>query len=148
MKTSDFNTTLSVDQNPEAVFNAINDIQGWWSQDFRGASRNVNDIFEVRFKDIHYSQQKLIEVVPNKKVVWLVTDSKLTFLKDESEWTGTKVDFDISEQDGKTQIHFTHFGLVPEIECFKDCQKGWTYYLDSLQRYITTGQGQPNLKES
>lgn len=82
--------------------------------------------------------------MPNEKITWLVTDSQLNFLQDKTEWTGTKNIFEISKQDDKTLLVFTHVGLVPEIECYKDCFSGWTYYLASLENLITKGEGQPN----
>ena len=91
---------------------------------------------------------KLIEVIPNKKVVWLVMENYFKFTKDKSEWTGTKVIFEISEKDNKTQIRFTHQGLVPAYECFDICSNAWSQYISqSLWSLIAKGKGQPNAKE-
>jgi len=144
MTITDFSTTLLVDQTPEAAFAAINDIPGWWCESFEGRSQMLNDEFSVRFNDVHYSRQKLTDLIPGKKVVWDVIDSKLTFIADTSEWTGTKIIFEISRQDNKTAIRFTHTGLVPETECYDACSTAWTDYIQgSLLPLISTGIGQP-----
>lgn len=45
----------------------------------------------------------------------------------------------------KTQIVFTHKGLVPEYECFDVCSNAWSHYIgESLLSLIATGKGQPN----
>ncbi len=113
---------------------------------YKGSSQKLDDEFVVRFGDVHYSREKLIEVVPGQKVVWLVTDSELNFIKDKREWTNTKVSFELSAQEGKTKIDFRHIGLVPEIECFNACSNAWSQYLKSLTTLITTGKGQSDKK--
>jgi hypothetical protein len=145
MGNQNYTATILVDQTPKEVFNAINNVRGWWIDDIDGQSEKLNDEFSVLFYDgVHYSKQKLVEFVPDKKVVWLVTESKLNFIEDESEWTGTKISFEISTIGNKTQLQFTHHGLRPDIECYKDCSNAWGGYIKkSLFELITKGQGEP-----
>jgi hypothetical protein len=80
-------------------------------------------------------------MIPNQKVVWLVTDSSLNFTEDINEWTGTKISFEIAEKDGKTELRFSHIGLVPGIECFDACSSAWTQLVrQGLFNLITTGK--------
>ena len=145
MTTSDFTTTLLVDQTPQEAFHAINNVRGWWSEEIEGSTDKLNDEFTYHYQDVHRCKMKLIEVIPGKKVVWLVVDNYFNFTKDKSEWKGTKISFDISKKKNKTQLHFTHVGLVPEYECFDICSNAWGQYIhDSLRNLITTGKGQPN----
>jgi len=142
MTATDYTTTILVDQTPKEVFNAINNVRGWWQGEIEGSTDKLNDEFTYRMAEFHFSKQKLIEVIPDKKVVWLVTESRLNFIKKKSEWTGTKISFEISKKENKTQIHFTHMGLVPEIECYGGCSSAWSQLIEqSLFSLITTGKG-------
>jgi len=148
MKKQNYHTSIIVDATPHEAFNYINSVTQWWTENLEGSSQKPGDEFTVRFGDVHYSKQKLVEFIPDKKVVWLVTDSKLNFIKDKQEWTNTKISFEISNQAHKTHINFTHVGLVPEIECFDACSNAWGEYIQgSLLKLITTGKGQPTRKE-
>lgn len=147
MATPDFNTNFWVDQTPHEVFNAVNNVRGWWSERIEGGTEQLNDVFTYRRWELHQCTMKLIEVIPDKKVVWLVLDNYFSLTEDKTEWIGTKISFDISEKDGKTQLRFTHWGLVPAYECYDICFDAWTSYINgSLQSLITTGKGQPNPK--
>ena len=148
MKTSDYTTTILVDQTPKQVFDAINNVRGWWSEEIEGSTEKLHDEFTYHYKDVHRCKMKIIEFVPDKKVVWLCLDNYFSFIKDKSEWIGTKIIFEISKNDGKTQIHFTHQGLVPEYECYSICFDSWDNYIKmSLHNLIATGKGQPNPKD-
>ena len=144
MKNQNYHTSIMVDASAHEAFESINNVTQWWTENLEGSSRNLNDEFSVRFGDVHYSRQRLVEVVPGKKVVWLVTDSKLNFLKDKQEWNNTIISFEISTLNGKTKIDFTHEGLNPGIECYDACSNAWSQYIQqSLLKLVTTGKGQP-----
>lgn len=161
MSTSDFTTTILVDQTPKEAFNAITNVRGWWSEEVEGGTSQLNDEFKYHFEDIHRCRIKLIEVIPGKKMVWLVMDNYFKpgifddarhskrrgnqFADDKSEWTGTKIIFDIAKKGNQTEVRFTHLGLIPAFECFDVCVNGWTHYIrESLLGLITTGEGEPN----
>ena len=136
MKNKNFTVTLVVDQSPEEVFDAIRDVRSWWfgyySEDIKGDTEKLNDEFSFRAGGgAHYSKQKLIEVIPNKKVVWLITESELSFLEKKDEWTGPKIIFDISIKDNNTQLTFIHEGLTPDIECYNACAPAWSQYIQN-----------------
>ena len=142
LSTAGFTTTFFVDQTPHEVFTAINNVRGWWQGEITGGTDKLNDEFDYRMEDIHYSRQKLVEVIPDKRVVWSVTDSQLSFIEDKDEWTNTRIIFDITEINNKTQVRFTHIGLVPAIECYDACSNAWEQLIqESLVSLITTGKG-------
>ena len=70
MKTKDFTTTILVDRTPEQAFNAINNVRGWWSEEIEGGTDKLNNEFDYHYEDVHRCKMKIIELVPNKKVVW------------------------------------------------------------------------------
>jgi len=145
MNTKDFTATFLVDQSPEEAFDAIINVNGWWTGNpgIEGSTDKINDEFTYRYEPYHYSKQKITELIPGKKVVWLVTDSNINFVEDKQEWTGTKISFEITKQDDQTQVKFTHIGLLPDIECYNDCSNAWGGYIqNSLRSLITEGKGQ------
>lgn len=142
MVNKDFTTAILVDQTPSEVFNAINNVASWWQGEIKGKASKLNDEFTYKMEDFHMSKQKVVEFVPDKKIVWLVTDSKLNFISDKSEWNGTKIVFEIAKKGNKTQMRFTHVGLAPAIECYNDCSNAWSQLVSqSLFSLITTGKG-------
>ncbi|MGA2575025.1 MAG: SRPBCC domain-containing protein [Bryobacteraceae bacterium] len=148
MKTNDYTTSFTVDQTPEEVFDAINNVRGWWSEEIDGSTDELGAEFTFHYKNVHRTTQKITELAPGKKAVWHVVESHINFVEEKTEWKGTDIVFEIAKKDDKTELRFTHVGLVPAFECYGDCSGAWGFYInDSLRSLITTGKGQPNRKE-
>jgi uncharacterized protein YndB with AHSA1/START domain len=141
MKNKNFTATIEVSKPPQDVFNRItNDVAKWWGgPDLTGNTQKLNDEFIIHHPGAHYSRQKITELSPNEKLVWVVTESTLDWLqKDQQEWTNTRMIFELSTKGDNTVLHFTHQGLVPEKECYLMCQEGWnTVIKDYLFHLIT-----------
>ena len=143
MTNHDFSATLLVSQSPKEVFDAINDVSSWWSEEMTGSTHAIGDKFTVRFGEV-YITSEVVELVPEQKITWLVKDCNKPWLKNTKEWNGTKMNWEITADENQTHIHFTHIGLAPEIECFEVCSTAWGDYLQkSLLGLITTGKGKP-----
>jgi hypothetical protein len=143
-----FAATFSVDQAPGEVFDAINNVRGWWSEDIAGGTGKVGDDFTYRYRDAHRCRIKVTELVPGERITWHVVDNYFDFTRDTTEWKDTDIHFEITMRDGKTEIRFTHVGLAPACECFEVCSNSWDFYLrTSLRALIRTGRGLPNRKE-
>lgn len=145
MKTSDYTTTFLVDQTPTAVFNAINNVPGWWSGQVEGDTDKLGAEFTYEVPGAHRSKQKITAFSPGEKIVWRIVDAYLDFANNKSEWTDTEIVFEISAKGGKTEVRFTHKGLVPAFECYNGCSNAWGLLVNgNLRRLIATGETQPS----
>jgi hypothetical protein len=143
MEKKDFHLTITVNASPEEAIKKINQVNLWWAKKVIGKSEVLDDKFTVDFGKTFVDFQ-LSELIPNKKVVWKVTDCNLDWINDKKEWNNTEVVFEVSSEDNKTKIDFTHIGLVPGIECYNDCEEGWTGHVtNSLVKFIDEGKGMP-----
>jgi Holliday junction resolvase-like predicted endonuclease len=143
MTDKSFKVIIEVSKLPHNVFRCITeDVDKWWGgKDFKGNSLNLHDEFIINHPGAHYSKQKLAEVVPDKKIVWLVKESKLYWLKNQDEWTNTRMIFDIISKDDNTILHFSHEGLTPDKESYVRCSEGWNMVIkDWLFDFITNGK--------
>jgi len=138
----DLTILISINKTPKEAYEAINDVKAWWIGDIEGRADKVGSEFTYRYKDFHKSTQKVIELVPGKKVVWHVEEANLSFAKNKKEWEGTNIVFEISTKGDQTEIKFTHHGLTPEVECYEACSGGWEFYITkSLTNLLTKGKG-------
>lgn len=142
MNTKNFTITIELEKSSQEIFNCITNVPKWWSRDFEGRSKQLNNEFIIHHPERHYSKQKVVEIIPNEKIVWLVTHSTLYWLqKNKHEWTNTKMIFEIRQGNGKTMLHFTHEGLTTDKECYEMCSNGWSIVIKEwLFNYITNGK--------
>jgi len=145
MTENGFSTTFTVSRPPQQVFAAVTDVRGWWSRDIVGDTDRLGAVFDYRYENAHRCRFRMTELIPDRRVSWLVLDNYFDFTTDATEWTGTTVSFDITAHDEGTDVSFTHEGLVPEYECYELCSTGWGFYVNqSLRELIETGHGRPN----
>lgn len=144
MSEQNYQCSITANVSAKEAMDKISQVNLWWVANIEGSSKELNDIFTVRFSGDTFVTFKITEYVPDKKVVWYVTDCYLSWLKDKTEWNNTKVDWEISTDNNSTTINMTHIGLTPEVECYDGCVKGWNQYVkDSLLKLLTTGEGLP-----
>ena len=144
MKSENYNRSITANVNPIEAFNSICKVNEWWGKNIDGQTVKLNDVFTFHAGDT-WVTFKITESDPGKKIVWHVTGCFLHWLNNKTEWNDTDVVFEISEKGDATEINFTHVGLVPQVECYNNCVKGWDqYFKGSLLNLLTTGKGQPN----
>ncbi|HEX4851903.1 MAG TPA: SRPBCC domain-containing protein [Puia sp.] len=146
MENKNYHRTITVNASPEEAMKKISQINLWWKKDFSGSAEKLHDDFVVPFgiEGESFVNFRVSELKPGKKVVWKVTDCFLPWFNDKKEWNDTEVVFEISSENNKTKIDFTHIGLVPGIECYDACEKGWDGHVKtSLVKLMNEGVGEP-----
>lgn len=143
MKKQDFHCSFTADVTAEEAFDAINDPKAWWARCFVGQSQKVHDVFSMPFGKT-WVNFEVSELIPGKKVAWLVTDCNIDFVSDKKEWKNTQVIFEIKDLGQSVEVSMTHVGLVPQIECYENCERGWNrHFGESLKKLLTEKVGSP-----
>lgn len=142
---TDYQNTFLIKKNIKSVFQTITQqIPKWWTEDFEGSADKANDEFTVRFGTT-FKTMKVIELIPNKKVVWLCIDTLIDIpeLHNNTEWKDTKIVWELQNDNESTKTTLTHLGLTPEVACYSICQQGWESFLNSLKQFAETNIGLP-----
>jgi hypothetical protein len=142
----DFSLSFTVKATAKESMKSISLVKLWWAKNFKGKAVKLNDKFSVYFggSEDTFVDFKISEVIPDKKISWLVTDCNLHWIDDKKEWKNTEVIWNLTEKNGKTKIDFVHKGMTPESECYESCKPGWTHHIkDSLVKLIENGEGFP-----
>jgi len=144
MEQKNYHSSIAVGITADQAYANIANVAGWWTKSFRGSAQKMGDTFTIQFGETKVAFE-ITEATPGKKIVWKVTDCYLHWLNNKTEWNGTGVVWELTPQNNSTRIDMTHVGLVPGIECYETCEKGWDQYVTgSLYKLVTEGKGQPD----
>lgn len=144
MKNENYSISINTNASAKSAFKNITDVAGWWTKNIEGNTENGNDVFTVRFGETFVTFE-ITEIIPERKIVWSIADCNLHWLNDKKEWNNTKVHWLIAKENNSTKITMMHEGLIPQIECYTNCEKGWNFYVgESLRKLINEGQGLPD----
>jgi hypothetical protein len=137
-KAANYTVEIEVARSPNDVFNHIIDLSKWWPEEFEGESVQLNAEFVLRTGDTHYSKNKVVEFVPNKKIVWVTTESRRK--TGDFDWTGTKFIFELIPQGDNTALKFTYDGVVLENESERLVQICDITIKEMFYNFITYGK--------
>jgi hypothetical protein len=144
MTTQDYHSRFTANISPGEAFEKISRVSEWWSKNFEGKSQKPNDVFTVRFSSGDMYKAKVSEMLPDNKIIWEFIDAYQGWVKNPTEWVGTKIIWEVAPQKDSVEVKMTHSGLVPELECFDTCTKGWHYLMqESLFKFLNEGKGLP-----
>jgi hypothetical protein len=113
-KAANYTVEIEVAKSPDDVFNHVISLSKWWPEEFEGENIKLNTEFIFKTGDMHYSKNKVVEFVPNKKIVWLTTGSRRR--TDDFDWTGTKFIFELTPRGDNTVLKFTYDGVILDTE--------------------------------
>ncbi len=122
-------------QDVYKALTTIDGLAGWWTVTTSGDSK-VGGRIHFQFGDRGAFDMKVIELVPNTRVLWDVVDGP-------TEWVGTKVSFDLKQDDEQATVMFKHTGWVEPVEFMHHCSTKWATFLMSMKALVETGKGAP-----
>jgi uncharacterized protein YndB with AHSA1/START domain len=115
-------------------------VAGWWTTDTKGDSK-VSGVLKTLFtadgKVLGGFDLKVVELTPRKRVLWQVIDGP-------AEWIGTKISFDLKQENDYSVVLFKHQGWNEPVEFMHHCSTKWAVFLMSLKSFVETGKGNPS----
>ncbi len=129
---------VGVKATPRQVYDALatrDRLAGWWTSDTQGRTE-AGGVIHFRFGDRGFIDTKVLELKPEQRVVWEVTDGP-------AEWIGTRIIWALAPEGAGTTIRFMHQGWREQVDFMGHCSTKWATFLMSLKAMLETGKGAP-----
>jgi len=134
---------VPIKASPEAVYKAITDPEGlrsWWTTDVEAEAKE-GGLGVFRFEGGQVQMRMRVKSLSvGKGVRWQVEEPT------PPEWEGTEISWDLTENEGGTNLLFAHRGWKSTGSSFPFINYSWGYYLLSLVKYLEEGTGFPHDK--
>jgi uncharacterized protein YndB with AHSA1/START domain len=113
-------------------------LAGWWTTNTQGDGK-IGGVIQFRFGAGGFDM-KVLELEPARHVLWQVVDGP-------EEWIGTKVSWELKQEDDYTIILLKHQGWREPVEFMHHCSTKWAIFLMSLKSLVETGKGAPDPRD-
>jgi uncharacterized protein YndB with AHSA1/START domain len=117
-----------------AALTTVDGLAGWWTEDTSGDG-DVGGVLRFRF-EVGGFDMKVLDAQPSELVLWEVVEGP-------EEWIGTRVRFELKQEDSFTIVLFSHEGWKEPVEFMHHCSTKWATFLMSLKKLVETGKGEP-----
>jgi len=135
---------IGIKSSVSQVYKALISPEGlahWWTEEVLGESQvGGKMVFRFRTKSGELLGEMVMEVHElneDENVRWRC-------LEGPSEWVGTDITFQLSEQDNQTIVLFGHRNWSEAVEATYHCSMKWATFLLSLREFLETGKGRPS----
>lgn len=127
---------INIESEPASVMKRLTSTRGissWWSTTVNGSADSVGDEFTVGFPGSPVDFDFSVVALDENSVSWLSGSHP-------PPWSGTTIGFSVSADDnGGTNLMFTHSGFDPESETIAVVTPAWMAILGRLKANVEAG---------
>lgn len=128
---------ISIDAPLEKVFHAVSTevgFKGWWAQD----TKVQGDHFIFSFSNKQYVAKFNLVKKQENKLIKMDAFEAMT-----EQWADSYLLFELEENEGKTQLSFTHGNWKVQDQEFAMCNTNWGKLMFHLKEFSETGNPNP-----
>lgn len=129
-----------INSNAKEVYRALTTEEGLsevWTKELKVEAK-IGAVNVFHFGPNDTAELKVIELEPEKRVVWECVEATA-----DTEWIGTTITFELTENNGTTIVDFGHHGWKEVTFCYKFCNYNWAMFLLSLKQFCESKKGTP-----